>query len=311
MAQFDFNKIMTDLAASRQSGKAAAANLPQPVTQDPKLAGMRSNRDEMVRALYDEDKRMADRYANPESEMFIRNPYNRAKALSGQHQQEMGSIQNIEGMISNRKDTLERDLLKGLEIYKMGLEASKFEQSSLMDELSGALDIAKFEQSVRTEGQGAGTSGERATEKALKQLQTDIGAYGKFDELVQRYAGEIPEYQIRAEYNKGPGASIWGPATESAQDVSRLVEGPDRGGLTDLQTSNIRGELAGDISEAKLRGLDRSETIAKATAVYPELADEIQRMFDTLWPEEGLQSETETGGGNFLQDLIDKFRGQS
>jgi hypothetical protein len=115
------------------------------------LPSLRTQASEKVRALYDTDKRMADRYANPASEMYMKDPYARRKLTSAQHQQGMTEIQNLNNMIANRQDVLGSAIEKGLEIYKAGIDAQKFEYQGLMDELNMKMKI----DSARASSSGA------------------------------------------------------------------------------------------------------------------------------------------------------------
>ena len=144
-----YDEYMAQISQSRQDVGQRIAGLPQFQTDlstavygaDKSLPSLRGQVSDKIQALYDVDTRAAERYQNPTSEMFIRNPYEREKIMGQQHQQEMGTIGGLQGMISQRQDVLGNAMTKGLDIYKAGIDAQKFEYQSLMDELNMSMKI--------------------------------------------------------------------------------------------------------------------------------------------------------------------------
>jgi hypothetical protein len=91
------------------------------------LPGLESDVESKIQELYTADKRLAERYANPESEMYIENPMNRQAIISGQKADIRGEYGNLLNLIQSRQNVIGNALNKGLELYKAGLAAQEFE----------------------------------------------------------------------------------------------------------------------------------------------------------------------------------------
>ena len=91
------------------------------------------------------------------------------------------------------------------------------------DALLSLVGTAAAEQLAFTRRQaGKGTETERTKAAALIQLRKDVQAGVGFGELIVNYKDQLPDYQIRAEYNVGPSAATWGPAWEQGLEVRKL-----------------------------------------------------------------------------------------
>jgi hypothetical protein len=158
-----FDDYMTQIAQARQDVGQRIAGIPKFETdlrtevygQEQAIPSLRNQISDKIRGLYDADKRAADVYANTQSPMYIRDPYQREKYLSTQHQAELGSIQGLQNLLAGRQDVLGNAIDKGLQIYQAGLEASKWQHGALLDELGAAISASK----ASGGGGGGGTTG--------------------------------------------------------------------------------------------------------------------------------------------------------
>lgn len=91
------------------------------------LPGLEQENETKIQELYTADKRLAERYSQPGGEMYIENPNERQALISGQKADIRGELGNILNLIQSRSQVLGNAMDKGLEMYKAGLEAQKFE----------------------------------------------------------------------------------------------------------------------------------------------------------------------------------------
>ena len=155
-----YGNYMAQISQARTDVGQRIAGLPQFETdlreevygKEQAIPSLRGQISDKIQGLYDADKRNADVYANRQSPMYMRDPYEREKYISGQHKQELGSLQGLQDLLAGRQDKLGSAIEKGLQIYQAGVDASKFQHSSLLDELNASISIQKARSS------GAGTA---------------------------------------------------------------------------------------------------------------------------------------------------------
>lgn len=155
-----FEEYTSQISAARQNLSQRYADQPKYAdtlrseiyNREQGLPSLRENRDAQIKALYDADRRMSERYANQSSQLFIKNPYQREQILSSQHAQELGEIQGTQREIAKREDVLGDILQKGLDLYGYGLKASEFEFNALQQQLDNAMKIAEYEDKKRAAG---------------------------------------------------------------------------------------------------------------------------------------------------------------
>lgn len=117
------------------------------------LPALEVENENKIKELYTADQRYAERYANPESEMFIENPMKRRGVIAGQKADIRGELGNILNLIQQRSLTLGNAIDKGMELYKYGLEAQKLELEQAEKEWERVMKKAEFEESKK---KGAG-----------------------------------------------------------------------------------------------------------------------------------------------------------
>lgn len=210
----NYNDYMTQIAQSRQDVGQRIAGLPQFQTDlstavygaDKSLPSLRGQVGDKIQALYDVDKRAAERYSSPESNMFIRNPYEREKLMGQQHQAEMGSIGGLQEMIAKRQDVLGSAMGKGLDIYKAGIDAQKFEYQSLMDELNMSMKIDAAKR--------AGAS-KRSTTPTYSQIVTQANKFAP-----QNDGAQVGETGVGGGFNFTWDGQAWTPTSFGAVGLS-------------------------------------------------------------------------------------------
>ncbi|MDD4984867.1 MAG: hypothetical protein PHQ43_03615 [Dehalococcoidales bacterium] len=95
------------------------------------LPEMREDYNRKIQELYSHDKSLATRYANPESEMYMRDPYQRELAVSRRYEGTSGQLGDIWKNIMNTQDLYGSVIDRGMMMYKAGLEALDSEVSAL------------------------------------------------------------------------------------------------------------------------------------------------------------------------------------
>jgi len=173
-----YEDYMAQIAQNRTDVGQRIAGLPQFETNlreqvygaDQAIPSLRGQISDKVSALYDADKRMADVYANPASQMYMRDPYQREKAISTQEQLEVGQIGDLQNLLASRQDVLGSAIEKGLKIYQAGIEAAKFEQESLFAELDAAMKVAAAKRTAASSG--SGTASQYKYTDLVKMLQS-------------------------------------------------------------------------------------------------------------------------------------------
>lgn len=117
-------EIQRQLIQKQQDIGQRTASMPQNLNTatDPDLQAYRGQHAAKIQELYEADKRLADRYANPESEAYLADPYAREKARSIQSQATAGEISDIMSKIAERKSYLEDSYEKGLKLWQLGFD---------------------------------------------------------------------------------------------------------------------------------------------------------------------------------------------
>lgn len=128
------NTIQQLLSQKRQEIGARYAELPSKftsTTNDPQLTALGGREMDKIRELYEHDKTLADRYANPQSEAYLEDPYAREKARAIQSQATLGEIGDIQQLREQRKSTLDDALERGLKIFLAGITGLESESDFL------------------------------------------------------------------------------------------------------------------------------------------------------------------------------------
>lgn len=146
-----YQSLQDQMAQVRQDYGQRVADYPtfeknlrqQTYGSDTILPTLQQTRDAQISQLWDVDKRLAERYANPQSNMFIADPYKREQLAAGQHQSVLNAATASDQMATTRQNFLGDIIERGVKIFELGLAAKEKEHSMLMDELNSLLATNK------------------------------------------------------------------------------------------------------------------------------------------------------------------------
>lgn len=212
-----FEELQSLLSKTRQEYGQRVAQLPgyeeklrqQVYGQEKILPSLRTTRDAAIMQLYDADKRLAGSYANPQSEMFIQDPYKREQLISQQAGDIFQTVSGTTRLAEQRQDVLGDIIDKGLRIFQAGLEAKRNEFNMISEELSRA---------IQTEG--------AKTRKAKAAKPT--ASLGDILSLLGRQKpGEGPQYSpLKPEQMVEQGGKKWrfNRQTGGWEDISKAEE---------------------------------------------------------------------------------------
>lgn len=174
------------------------------------LPEMRDDYNRKIQELYSHDKSLATRYAKPESEMYMRDPYQRELAVNQRYEGTSSQLGDIWKNIMNTQDLYGSVIDRGMMMYKAGLEALDSEVSAL----------ERAWQRAFTREQASAPSAMTEAERARNvtyEMQSDVRSGMTLDETMRKYAGEMKTDDILQLYNIN---SPYGPAREVPQELS-------------------------------------------------------------------------------------------
>ena len=260
-----YSNYMSQISQARSDVGQRIAGLPQFETdlrtevygKEQAVPALREQISSKIRGLYDADKRNADVYANRQSPMYMRDPYAREKYISGQHQQELGSLQGLQNMLAGRQDQIGGAIEKGLQIYQAGVDAAKFQHSSLLDELNAGIAVQKARSS------GTSTPKYKYSE-LVRQLMadpnTDISQYKNLrtDENFLQYLEANPEADYKAASTYLPDLVAYPAPPSELTAYQQLGLGQEQSlqqGLANV-VNLIKGTSQEDIEKQKITMAD-------------------------------------------------------
>lgn len=136
---------------------------------DKTLASLRQNQETKIMELFEHDKRIAERYANPQSEAYLQDPYMREVARANQFQGTVGELSQLQSQTEARRDVLGDTLDKALKLAQYGVQAKQIENQLLQQEFENELNKQKL-------SGGSGTLDELLSISELKELGLPYGA---------------------------------------------------------------------------------------------------------------------------------------
>src|SRR3990167_8222117 len=74
--------------------------------EDKVLPALRQTKDNAIMELWNTDRDLASRYANPESDMFIEDPYQRESLVAGRHNQIFENVSQLTRAEEQRSSSL-------------------------------------------------------------------------------------------------------------------------------------------------------------------------------------------------------------
>lgn len=161
---------------------------------DQVLGTLRGQESDKIKELFDHDKSVAAQYQTPPAAGQILDPYIRETQLTNRYRGTMEDLTGIRSNIATRRDVLGSALEKGMKMLMYGLEAAKFEHTSLQDELTNQMKLDEMKQrnSERGAGQADKTSRSKALAEAIQYLLTQTGNRGEAQQDIAAIVGKNP-----------------------------------------------------------------------------------------------------------------------
>lgn len=157
------------------------------------LPAVQQTRDQAISQLWETDKMLADRYANPESEMFIRDPYAREKLVAGRHQSVFENVASLTTAAEGRRNILEDALERGVKIFQLGLEAQEKEYGMLGTEFNEMLNLIQVAQAQTEKGKTKKKETDLAEIMKYVLADVDISNPQELTETLQAIGAKQPE----------------------------------------------------------------------------------------------------------------------
>jgi len=250
------------------------------------LAEERGN---LISQLFEIDKGLAQKYAAPESEMYIEDPMARERAISGRESALWGALSRLNALIGTRRAMMGDVISRGLDIYTAGLKAQEAELENAWKQLQ-RIDEAEKEKRRREEWEAEyalkvaelGRKGREETEAERKrrvtsELAIDVQKGTTLADTMRKYGTELSPDEILQVYNL---YSPYGPAKETPEELSR------RFGVKAVKPTAAQEKTKKEVDtaeaiyrqiekESKGKALGRVKgavaTLGKAAGLYPEL----------------------------------------
>jgi hypothetical protein len=108
---------------------------------DQTLNSLRQNQQAKILEMYQHDKTLAQQYANPESNLYLKDPYQRELARSTQFQGTAGELGSINNLIQSRRDVLGDTLDKAMKLAQYGVQAKQLENQLMQQEFENEMKM--------------------------------------------------------------------------------------------------------------------------------------------------------------------------
>lgn len=195
------------------------------IASDPTITPARNAATDALKELFAYDQQAASRYGDPNSSMFIEDPYARFKVTSASRADIGSRFANSLNILDERKTALGNVIDKALKLYDLGTKAAQ-------DDFSNSLELLKQSEvqrhNLELEKQyGVGnTSTERQTSN-LKNLATDDVKKGlTLSDLVKTYGGDLTLPDLLDIYDSN---TIYGKRKESNAQVAAMYTNAKKG----------------------------------------------------------------------------------
>lgn len=196
---------------------------------DQVLKGLQGNETSKIQELYGHDKVLADRYANPQSEGYLEDPYAREKARAMRFQGTAGELSDIQNQIQTRRDVIGDALERAMKLINYGLEAKKLEMEGLKDEFDKKMQLDDFLFKKQQANKPKEATQEDKANAAYDQMMSDLEKRMTLASAVAKYGKYIDSAEIFKQYaavNTRQGAgqtkTQYGAPKETAQQLFQL-----------------------------------------------------------------------------------------
>lgn len=260
---------------------------------DSTLQGLRGQEQAKIKELWEHDKRLAEQYANPESEVYLEDPYAREQARATQFQGTVGELGDIQQDIGTRRDVIGDALENAMKLLQYGVEAQKFEYSALTDELNSAIKLEEQRQKKAASGADSGyltdlfnmltglkQKKQEFTAEPPRQYQTPSDRGSKqYSHMLKRIHETFPGKQVELQQNPDKTWNYW-----VRQEGDKYAT-PEEAPAYENFDETVRQLLAGSIAGA------------------PKQSGDISAIFKALFPEPQELKDVDKKAGE-RQDLI-------
>lgn len=286
------------LAQTRQDLGQRYAQIPQTISQfptkatDPQYQSLMGNKNQKIMELYEHDKRLADTYANPQSDLYMEDPYARERARAVQAQATGGEIVDIGQQMAQRGNVLQDAMEQSMRLMEYGLRAKELEAQLLQKEFQNLLDLEQLAmQRKESEAKTATTNPDlRAFFDSLMQLQQ--GA--KAGDEAQLLPGAIRQKTTGQMFSQGRKLSHKDEMRKIGKKLSRQY--PNRKvEFTQMPDGSFEiiavpeGQKYATPEQAALSENQRDiaqQLLAAQIASQPKLDLEAQRIFEQFYPKD-------------------------
>lgn len=268
--------IQKAIQQNRQSMSEYAQKIPQLMSQntagDQEVQGLQSNKNAKILELYNHDKMLADQYANPNSNLYLQDPYARERARATQNQATAGEVLDIGSQIQTRKDYLKQQADQQLQLLEMALKEKQMEQDSLQNELSNAIRYQEANKDT------SGSADLLNLFNALSTLQKNRQSLQASAPIASGVARDKGELQALARQHPGEDFH-YTPNNDGTYQWS--VAGPQTQFLTQNQANTLASSGTGPLTNQD----DVVQQLLAATiARNPKMANEATILASALLP---------------------------
>jgi len=193
------------------------------------IGPLAEERGNIVKALFEHDKNLASRYAEPTSPMYIEDPLARERAVAAPESTLWGALSRLNALIGTRKALLGDVISRGMDIYTAGLKAQEAELENVWKQLERLERKEKEEEDKRRWeaeyalkvaelGKKAGEETEAERKRRItSELAIDVQKGTTLKDAIKKYATELSPDDILQVYNI---YSPYGPAKETPEELA-------------------------------------------------------------------------------------------
>lgn len=234
----DYNALLQQMGQKRQEIGQRYAELPNIEQKtreslfgnDQVLKGLQGNETSKIQELYGHDKVLADRYANPESEGYLADPYAREKARAMRFQGTAGELSDVQNQIQTRRDVIGDALERAMKLINYGLEAKKLEMEGLKDEFDKKMQLDDFLfKKQQANKPKEPTEGDKASAQYDEMVKNMTQGRMTLGDALARYSKSFDPNTIFGVYTaintrqgQGKTKTQYGAPVETPEQLSRL-----------------------------------------------------------------------------------------
>lgn len=270
----DYQELLRQENIAQGQRIAASPKTPE-FANNPEITGLRSSYGDKMKEMFSYDKTVADRYANPESSMFLEDPYAREKARYQRHEGSINDMASIQRRIGNVKDAVMDEFNKAKELFDLSIEQGKQKLDSLLGEYNMSTDLRDFDYKKQRDAlSDSKVSGKKAEEEKSEKILNELIRYfsteaGTPEEALESYNAIIRKNPENADEAQAAIESVFGKTTA---DMLNPKE-------DDLTTSDKKSLERIEVASA-LQGLGDTSSLDPNT-VFQDLRLQVKHLSDS------------------------------